>query len=704
MEYNEAYFAKSANRKAMAIWLLIDIILTVAYSIEILKGLRTVGYYLVFLAFCWFPFLIGAAVLKIKGMGTPIYKYVIGIGYGIFYAFVLMTSNTILTVTYILPFTSMLILFKKRNFLRGYGICNVLLIGASIGKNIMLGYNSPSDITNYEIEIAVIILCYVGYVLSINHLNKSDGAMVDAVQDNLQKVVKTIEQVKEASTAVVDGVTVVRELSEENKEGATTVVKSMEELAGNNNTLNQKVDSSMDMTENIKSQVEHVSNLTDHIVKIIDESVEHASASSAELANVVESTNVMAQLSTEVDKILGEFREQFDMVKKETGTIANITSKTNLLALNASIEAARAGEAGKGFAVVADEIRELSMGTQNSSTSIMDALKHLEDTSDKMTESVTTILNLISETLEKMKTVDASVNMIAEDSRQLGSEIQVVDTAVKQVEDSNKNMVDNMQQVKDIMVLMTESVANSEMTTKTMLSKYAETSRNVANIENVVGKLVGELGAGGFMGVKDVKPGMSLSIVPYIDGKPGKEEYKTEASEVMEDSILINMTNEAEKFLGTEDSKQRYEVRIIVDNTMYTWDEVKLGTAKNAGYNYYRLLLSGDPKVVNRRKYPRLPLRNRCTITIRPGKETYEGNMINISAGGFAFATEAEKFADVVGRQIEITIRDFDLLGEAVLKGIAIRSSDDEGRYVVGCRMPADNMKIKDYVQRRMES
>ena len=78
--------------------------------------------------------------------------------------------------------------------------------------------------------------------------------------------------------------------------------------------------------------------------------------------------------------------------------------------------------------------------------------------------------------------------------------------------------------------------------------------------------------------------------------------------------------------------------------------------------------------------------------------------MINISAGGFAFATEAEKFADVVGRQIEITIRDFDLLGEAVLKGIAIRSSDDEGRYVVGCRMPADNMKIKDYVQRRMES
>ena len=513
MEYSQERFAISANKKAMAIWCTLGIVLTGAYAIEIIKGLRTIDYYITFLAFCWLPFIAGLIFVKFKGWASSAYKRFVAYGYGVFFVFVMLTTNSPLAFVYTLPLTSMLILFKDRGFMLRTGVANLVALILVIGKNIMSGANSASEISNYEIQIACTILCYVGYVLSINHLNQSDGAMLDSLKGNLDKIVNTVDKVKKASSEVVDGVTVVRELAEENKDGASEVAHSMGQLADNNDALNQKLDSSMNLTENIDSQVGNVANLMERIVTLIDGSATHATTSTKELSKVVESTNVMARLSADVEQILGEFREEFDMVKKETGTIEGISSQTNLLALNASIEAARAGEAGKGFAVVADEIRNLSTGTQSSSSSIMEALQRLELTSDKMTESITTILELINETLEQMTAVNAAVGTIAEDSKQLGSEIEVVDAAIKDVEDSNKNMVENMKQIKGIMEVMNESVSYSESTSVAMLSKYEETTRNVINIEGVVGKLVEELGDGGYMTLKDIEAGMKLVVL-----------------------------------------------------------------------------------------------------------------------------------------------------------------------------------------------
>lgn len=696
MEYNQERFAISANKKATAIWCTLGIVLSAAYVIEIIKGLRTIDYYITFLAFCWVPFIAGLIFVKIKGWASKGYKYFIAYGYGVFYVFVLLTTNSVLAFVYTLPLTSMLILFKDRGFMLRTGVANLIALLFVIAKNIMSGANSASEISNYEIQVACIILCYMGYVLSINHLNQSDGAMLDSVKGNLEKIVTTVDKVKKASSAVVDGVTVVRELADENKEGASEVAQSMGQLAGNNDVLNQKLDSSMNMTENIDSQVGNVAELMEHIVTLIDESVNHATTSTEELSKVVESTNVMARLSSDVEQILGEFRDEFDMVKKETGTIEGISSQTNLLALNASIEAARAGEAGKGFAVVADEIRNLSIGTQSSSSSIMEALKRLEVTSGKMTESITTILELITETLEQMNAVNSSVNTIAEDSKQLGSEIQVVDTAIKEVEDSNKNMVENMEQIKDIMVMMNESVSYSESTSVAMLSKYEETARNVINIESVVGKLVEELGEGGYMSVEDVEVGMKLAIIPVGSDK----EYKAEITEMLEDGAIVRI-REKEDISGKLD-KQNNEVRVYVGNAVYTWKDTRLTPVKGSGALMYRVTVLGSPKVMNRRRHPRLPITNSCDVFLKSKSSSFAAKMVNISAGGCALEITAKEFENAIGQQIQVTVHDFEILDGTTLYGTIIRSFEHQGIYTVGCRMLEDNMDILEYVKARM--
>ena len=690
MEYNEEYFKKQANKCTLLMWTIINVILTVLYIIEVLKGGRTIPYLAVFLCVCWLPHIAGLLILKIKGGSTFLYREFVSIGYGILFVFVLMTTKTNVTYGYIFPVACLLILYKNKELLIRCGIANILAILAYLVKiHFTTGFDAHT-ITDAEIQIGVTVLCYLAYVLAISHMQKSDGAMLNSVKADLERVVRTIQQVKGASHSIVDGVTVVSELSDENKDSADLVVNNMEQLSDDNKILQEKTLSSLDMTNQISTQVENVAAMVQEMVALVEESVSHSQTSSEQLTDVVNSTNEMALLSSEVEQILQEFKNEFEMVKAETGTIEKISGQTNLLALNASIEAARAGEAGKGFAVVADEIRDLSTGTKTSSTSIMNALANLEVTAERMTDSITKTLQLINATLDKITQVDTSVARIATDAARLGDNVQVIDTAMQEVEASNRNMVDNMNQVTAVMGAMTASIREADDSTRIMRSKYAETSANVLSIGNIVGQLMGELGAGGFMTTEDIHAGMYFTL-EEVEGST--KEYKQRVSNVRGTTIYAKVPNG----LHTISSSAVYNLSVIVDNRIYRWESIGVAI-KDA---MLTLTVNGNPQVVNRRKYRRGPLFNQCHFTIDGSAIPYIGTMVNISAGGYSFFSDAEELKDAKGKLIELEIDDFPLLDGEELNGTAIRVTDNNGVYIVGCRMLSDNPDIDRYVETR---
>ena len=692
MDYNENEFKAKANIKARRIWLVFALLLSANYGSDVSQGGYPSTNYIIFLILCWVPFFAGDLLLRIRGKADDRYRYALVVGYGIFYTFLICTTDSPIAFTYILPVVSLLVLYKDQKFMVGCAIANIASVIVSVFYHlVVLGQNTATDQKNYQLQVACLLLCYIGYIMSIRHLIESDGALTDSIKADLKRVVTTVEQVKTASNTIMDGITVVRELATENKHGSDIVVDGMNKLTDNNDQLQSRTASSQEMTGDINSQVQNVASMINDMVSLTAESGKHAKTSSVDLESLVQTARTMADLSNEVEHILDAFKAEFETVKQETGTIDSISSQTNLLALNASIEAARAGEAGKGFSVVAEQIRKLSTETKDSSGQISEALSRLDEISGKMTSSIEETLKLIQVTLEKVTQTGENVNKITQDSSLLGEHIQTIDSAMKEVESSNRQLVENMEQVSSIVETMTTCISDSDETSKRMLSKYEESASNINNIENVIQELMCELGIGGFMGLDDIHAGMKAKVI--LPKHLERMEYHGEVRSVAENSISLILSDNPQ-LNGSETCK----VQVTVDNVLYCWDQAQIQADTASGSHAYVLQLSARPEIKNRRKYPRADVSNPCTITLKDSDTTFSGQLDNISANGFAFLIRDPFFMDHKHADVAIDIQNFALSDQSHLEGHVIRCSDDEGVYIVGCQMPEDNYAIRNYV------
>lgn len=614
MDYNENEFKAKANIKARRIWLVFALLLSANYGSDVSQGGYPSTNYIIFLILCWVPFFSGDLLLRIRGKADDRYRYALVIGYGIFYTFLICTTDSPIAFTYILPVVSLLVLYKDQKFMVGCAIANIASVIVSVFYHlVVLGQNTATDQKNYQLQVACLLLCYIGYIMSIRHLIESDGALTDSIKADLKRVITTVEQVKTASNTIMDGITVVRELATENKHGSDIVVDGMNKLTDNNDQLQSRTASSQEMTGDINSQVQNVASMINDMVSLTAESGKHAKTSSVDLESLVQTAGTMADLSNEVEHILDAFKAEFETVK------------------------------------------------------------------------------LIQATLEKVTQTGENVNKITQDSSLLGEHIQTIDSAMKEVESSNRQLVENMEQVSSIVETMTTCISDSDETSKRMLSKYEESASNINNIENVIQELMCELGIGGFMGLDDIHAGMKAKVI--LPKHLERMEYHGEVRSVAENSISLILSDNPQ-LNGSETCK----VQVTVDNVLYCWDQAQIQADTASGSHAYVLQLSARPEIKNRRKYPRADVSNPCTITLKDSDTTFSGQLDNISANGFAFLIRDPFFMDHKHADVAIDIQNFALSDQSHLEGHVIRCSDDEGVYIVGCQMPEDNYAIRNYV------
>lgn len=155
-----------------------------------------------------------------------------------------------------------------------------------------------------------------------------------------------------------------------------------QEIANISISLNQQLEESVAITEQMTASIETTSNTVSNIsVKMNNEAVK--------VNDIVDISDTLFDATKNIGQVVE--------------TIKKISDQTNLLALNAAIEAARAGDQGRGFGVVAQEVRKLAVESHNSVGKIKDLLDNI---SKIVNEIVPYLRELSEEIIENKKSVE----------------------------------------------------------------------------------------------------------------------------------------------------------------------------------------------------------------------------------------------------------------------------------------------------------
>lgn len=141
-------------------WRVINIVLTFSYSLETLKQNRTIEFSLLFCFMTWLPYVVFCVYKRTKDADDNVLEYVAGLGYLVFYAFAMSTSQNKGVFCYIFPMLCILTVYCNKQLNNIVMIFALIINLLNITCSVMLKHEtSPSDITFYEIQIACMILC-----------------------------------------------------------------------------------------------------------------------------------------------------------------------------------------------------------------------------------------------------------------------------------------------------------------------------------------------------------------------------------------------------------------------------------------------------------------------------------------------------------------------------------------------------------------
>ena len=468
----------SRNNTAITGMVIMNVILALAYLIEVIKGARTIGSYAIVLAFCILP-IVGCFLVYAKKKSSKAIRYIGGIGFMFLYSYIMFTTTTDITFCYVIVMYVILIVYGDMRYSLFIGLYALAInILAVINKASQAGGLTAVQITNTEIILACIVLTTIFGIMAVKKIALINSANLEKAEEEREKASVLLEKTLKAASYMTENIEVAVAATEDLEKSIKATQKAMDDLSQGTADAAGAVEQQRQDTEEISQYIQEVEAASETMGEAMMESQECLLEGKKVMNQLQEQVKSSEEHSAAVAKEMEELKNYADQMQIVMKLISNVARQTGLLALNASIEAARAGEAGRGFSVVATEISSLAAQTSEATGDI-----------DSLIESITGSVNRVGDTVEKLiesnklqnEFVGATAQSFGEienNTLEIAAQASILQSQIMAVSGSNEQIISQIENITGI----TEEVTAAAEETLTTCNENRESISKVMKV------------------------------------------------------------------------------------------------------------------------------------------------------------------------------------------------------------------------------
>lgn len=334
------------------------------------------------------------------------------------------------------------------------GIAVSMVIAWIVRSNVLLPVQNEHFILNLLNRIICTALSLPTVWLLIYLINRFlVNAKKDEMERNNERVLNVLSSVKSLSEHLFTAGTTLSEISQNESASAEELAATSEQLLDSSQLLGTKTEESL---SNLSELNEWETVLSDNVSKV-ESTSKDLYVKSEDNEKLLKELHTINGDVTSSMTMTNEIAKKLSDAVKEIGVtlslINDISSSTNLLALNASIEAARAGEAGRGFTVVAQEVGNLANSTKES-------LDEVENVIARVQKNVDDITSQVAENTKKLEYQNEYFDHVFNSMRDMTELLNQSVEAVNTMGDAHEKQVDVIKNTVTINKYIAESIKN----------------------------------------------------------------------------------------------------------------------------------------------------------------------------------------------------------------------------------------------------